>query len=222
MEINTNLNVSSEEKLLELLRKQDQGKQGRPVPAAIEDERSKKKIKKQDFPFLKYFNRLMIILGFGMLVIFIVLQFRPVPAPSSLPADETQNTPEDQSGAEDMVPGRFNKPFSFYEDMLKTRDIFASPQEISAAGNVVEIPYVEAINGRFILVGLIIDQDPQAMIEDGQTGQTIFLKINESVSGLKLLDIQEGKIMVDYQGQISELFYKQPDNTPNAQEFTYE
>lgn len=98
--------------------------------------------------------------------------------------------------------------YSYYADVVRARDIFESPiygnnvkktEEIKSASSLPEL-----MRG-LKLVGIILDANSQAIIEDSQSGQTFFLHKGEQINNATVEDIEEGKVTLLYGGQRVEL-----------------
>ncbi len=96
------------------------------------------------------------------------------------------------------------KPYEFYLQGLSQRQIFSSP---SAAEGINASPLASADLVKDInLVGIISGVNPQAVVEDKKTQKTYYLNKGQFIGELQIEDIQEGKIIVNYNGQKYELY----------------
>ena len=57
------------------------------------------------------------------------------------------------------------------------------------------------------LVGILLDGEPKAVIEDLKKNETLFLSPGQSLGNAVLQEIQEGKVVFVYQGQRVELAF---------------
>ncbi len=92
------------------------------------------------------------------------------------------------------------KPYNHYSNLIKTRDIFSRPEgksELIDGGSQLE--------KKFRLVGIVLDGDPEAIVEDLQTRKTLFLHEGDFLKGSKVQQIQEGKIILLVDDQEIEL-----------------
>ena len=96
------------------------------------------------------------------------------------------------------------KPYEFYLQALSQRQIFSSPSTLggASASGVVSADLIKDLN----LVGIISGENPQAVIEDKKTHKTYYLNKGQFVGELQIEEIQEGKIIVNYNGQKYELY----------------
>lgn len=96
------------------------------------------------------------------------------------------------------------KPFEYYQEGLSGRKIFGtietqeSTGPISAAG----VDIAKDIG----LVGIIMGENPQAIIEDKKAAKTYYVTKGQFVQDMQIDEIQEGKIIINYKGQRYELY----------------
>jgi type II secretory pathway component PulC len=95
------------------------------------------------------------------------------------------------------------EPFSYYASEVASRNLFL-PQE-SEVTAVQTGPSVEEISTGLSLIGIISGDRPQAIIEDKKTGKSYFLYKGGLVGQVKVMDILEDKVVMEYQGQAFEL-----------------
>lgn len=95
-------------------------------------------------------------------------------------------------------------PFEFYLEGIGTRRIFTS--------SVKQETYKEPLKGAsqdllkdITLLGIVSGENPQAIIEDKKTQKTWYLNKGQFIGELKVIDITEGKIVLDFNGQVFEL-----------------
>ena len=95
------------------------------------------------------------------------------------------------------------KPFDFYQKELKQKQIFKTryTQEEKSAAIPTDIELTKEIN----LVGIISSDNPQAIIEDRRTQKTYYVARGQFIGDYKVEDIQEGKIILEFQGKRYEL-----------------
>ena len=98
------------------------------------------------------------------------------------------------------------KPFDFYAAPLMGRNIFvdygtAAP---SSEGAVVQVAAADMVKD-ISLVGIIMGENPQAVIEDKAAQRTIYVSKGQSIREMQIDDIQEGKIILSHKGEKFEL-----------------
>jgi hypothetical protein len=102
------------------------------------------------------------------------------------------------------------KPFSEYTSILNQRDIFASPFQLASGPQTTMSALVAAapsvdLAQNYKVVGIMMDDYPEAVIEDIRNQQTLFLSKGDPLEGGTLEDIQEGKVIVSFNNQRLEL-----------------
>jgi len=97
------------------------------------------------------------------------------------------------------------KPYEFYLDSIKQRQIFG--------GSVVQqanVPAPAAAKADLIkemnLVGIIAGDNPQAIIQDKASEKTYYVTKGQFIGEIQIEDILEGKIIVNDKGQRYELY----------------
>ncbi len=96
------------------------------------------------------------------------------------------------------------KPLESYLQSVGAHSLFSaqmSSQSVAAAANV-NINLSEEIN----LVGIIMGDAPQAVIEDKKNQKTYYVNKGQFVGDKQIDDIQSGKVIIQYNGQRYELF----------------
>lgn len=101
------------------------------------------------------------------------------------------------------ISKRETKPYEFYFEGLKRRQIFAASSVHGAGISTVagQAGSIKDIN----LVGIISGENPQAIIEDKKTQKTYYVTKGQLIGEFQVEDIQEGKIILNSQGQRFEL-----------------
>lgn len=196
--------MTSEEKLLQLIRKKkkgagilvkDDGRSGAVSLDVPENSSNPLAEKKQGIGWLKSGNRLMVAVTFGALAygawLYITIEQRSLP----LPVDGRNKDSSVEMPATD--PKKSSKDFDSYAQIFEERDVFQAPWE-NPEGEVVASA-VASIQSDLIkqltLVGIVLDKNPQAIIEDKKTRQTFFVRVGESVNGAVVTAIEEGKVI---------------------------
>ena len=107
-------------------------------------------------------------------------------------------------------------PFSYYSGQLEKRDIFRIPEPVAPPmENIVQpekmnVPVVNAPNPmdlikNLTLVGILLDQNSTAIIEDQQSKETLFLQVGSQVNEAVVEQIQKSKVIFNFHGQRVEL-----------------
>ncbi len=101
---------------------------------------------------------------------------------------------------DDILPTKVVKPLAFdaYASVIKNKDIFHSilqPKKKRVGLNqAAQGP--EASFRHLKLVGIVLDKNPEAIIEDEKARQTYFLKEGDIFQDVVIEKIQEGKVLL--------------------------
>ena len=107
------------------------------------------------------------------------------------------------------------KPFDEYANIINKRDIFNISQPKDATASSENQPEVEPLPAAAAqdwlkdlkLVGILLDKEPKAVIEDSLKNETVFLSHGQELRSAVLQEIQEGKVIFAYQGHRLELAF---------------
>lgn len=190
--------VSSEEKLLKLIRKKN--------PSRGPEAKTARSVHgKADFDAAKFINGmlLLIVVVSGAYIVWYGVQTNFLNK-NSLVLEETTAVTE----AEPLAGPSEGKPLSHYEEIVAQRDIFnTSFQKTVPAAGPQAVQSAQQVNPlqNLTLVGVVMDEEPQAIIYNQSTHETLFLKKGESVDEVLIEGIQEEKVSVVSQGQTIDL-----------------
>lgn len=97
-------------------------------------------------------------------------------------------------------------PYEYYRKGTENRQIFGGVASLESGVPIgisnINVDLVKDIN----LVGIISDEPPQAVIEDKKAQKTYYLTKGQFIGEIQIEDIQEGKIILNYNGQRFELY----------------
>lgn len=98
------------------------------------------------------------------------------------------------------------KPFSYYSEIIGKRQLFKiiASAEAKEKPKTASGPALDAIKN-YSLLGVIGGANPQAIIEDKKTKQTIYLQKGQSLGEFKVKDVQDGKIILESGEETAEL-----------------
>lgn len=205
--------ITSEEKLLRLIRKKDK--------AAAPGKRPKDS--------LALWNRILVILIIGIWAVILARysseeKHRPMkPLPVFVDSSDSagKDTPDStrQSPAWRSPPkARLavggltaplgvveTKPFEFYAGKIEGRDVFEAPWEKPASDSQAPADPALDLSKRLKVVGILLDEDPKAIIEDLETKQTFFLSPKERMGDIVVDEIREDKVIVIFNEEKVEL-----------------
>lgn len=206
-------NLSPEERLLHLIRRHDkpeaENKPAPPPQAAVlenpvrilpEEAKAKKRFR-LSFNF-GVFNFLLvlgaiILVGYLGLEIFKLKEEKitlSLPRPSSLEEDKKEEEPPE-------------KPYAYYskeigqKELFKTSILQGEEKPTAAAGSST----LADLSANLTLLGIVLDDRAQAIIQDKKTQKSYFLYKGNSIGEIKVEDILESKVILSYQGEKIEL-----------------
>jgi len=205
-------NTSPEEKLLHLIKGQRKPQEAKPesksLPSVDVSSQQPKKIKKSLSGLkiqknLSFLNIQRIIWTFFALsCAYLIISFvYPLIGPKKieLPKVATTTTSE-----KEIEPPQESKPYEFYLQAIKERQIFSSApgKETEGTASIINSDLIKDIN----LVGIISGASPQAVIEDKKLQKTYYVNKGQFIGEFQVEDIQEAKIILSYKGQKFELY----------------
>lgn len=199
--------VTSEEKLLKLIRHKDHAqkqkilKEAKSVPLSVRDASAGLNAFSQDW--LTLLNKALMAAVAGLAIFLMVKAVILLPAPAMLPevADETA------APAPAMDPGR-DKPLEHYLSAVQKRDMFdasAAPGASSATENLPAAIAADDPRHAFRLVGIVMDNDPQVIIEDLRSRETHFLSAGQKIQQFTVETISESNVTLSGNGKTYEL-----------------
>jgi len=97
------------------------------------------------------------------------------------------------------------KPFSFYLDSVKKRDIFRMGSKLPQDESEVISSKAAEATKTLKLVGISWSESPDAMIEDTKAGKTFFVKKGQLVGDFKVEAVLKEKVVLRYGAESIEL-----------------
>lgn len=202
-----NDNILPEEKLLRLIRGKKSNDVSAEKPPGDLSVDSKPQAKysaylliQKNLPFLKIYTILQAVFiasCFYLIIVFIWPWFGA--QEFKLPQATIEKDPEFKKESADDI-----KPYEFYLEGIKAHpDIFSSPiiQETPKPLNQVTPDLIKDIN----LLGILSGENPQAIIEDKKAQKTYYLNKGQFIGEFQVMDIKEGKIILNFNSQTFEL-----------------
>lgn len=179
--------ISSEEKLLKLIRKRDAGPNPRAVAVAGDKG-----------PFILINSSLIVLIilsaGYAVTNAFVLRQRSVERYISGLDFSETKFL---------IRPEREDKSFADYEEQFGRRDIFnfglrEQPQpDVEVSQPVAQISPTQTLR----IVGIVLNNKPQVVIEDVSGQRTYFLYEGDRLKDMTVEKIAEDEIIFDQGGQ---------------------
>ena len=188
--------ISPEERLLKHIRKptvslnQDSiNVKGGAQATAVLDKKVTEKIKEINlFPVL---NRILIIIAVFLLAYNMYVFFKNTRGVDILISKKITKA-EDLIGKSLVLPEP--KPYSFYAQRIVTRDIFESPLERSKRQEQSGVLQVPEFARNLKLVGIVLDNTREAIIEDLENKNTWFVSEGDEIKGAVVESIEEGRV----------------------------
>lgn len=203
--------ITSEEKLLRLIRKKDKAAAPANRPAQGMDARGAGR-KSEERPAgkdsLALWNRILVILIIGIWAV-ILARYSSEEKHRSMKPQSALVDSLDSAGKDtpDSTPlGVVEaKPFEFYAGKIEGRDVFEAPWEKPALDSQAPADPALGLSKRLKVVGILLDEDPKAIIEDLETKQTFFLSPKERMGDIVVDEIREDKVIVIFNEEKVEL-----------------
>jgi len=195
-----NEHISPEEKLLKLIRKKDRSP---VVPTAAGRKSSSFAGASDDKGGRGFFTFLEKFFIFICFILFLYIGYEFLFTEKDLKVILEEKGALLEGGDFEKIAVAEPKPYTYYTLPTVERNIFqapyANPKGAAPVSNVPEL------TKNLKLVGVVLDRDSQAVIEDAEGQQTFFLKKGEQVRGAIVDEIKESKVILLFGGQRVEL-----------------
>ena len=194
--------VSPEEKLLKLIRRKDR-------PASAEDSITKQRSRslgisqKEDSGNIFKLLEKIFLWIVALLLVYIAYEFLFMRHNVNVILKETALTPTEIVLNEAVLPEP--KPDTYYTEPIQQRDIFGSSIYGSKTEDSKMTINLPELTKNLRLVGIVLGDTSEAIIEDLELKQTFFLHKGESIKNAIVDDIQESKVILLYGSQKVEL-----------------
>ena len=200
--------ISPEEKLLRLIRKKERPSHqndtaANPAEAPRSQASSKTEKKKENKQLLLVLEKLL-FLACVVLLVYAAYEFLFVRMDIGRILKEKIPKPEDLI-IEEVPISQNRQPYIYYAEQIKKRDIFESPLYKKENENPVPQTTVSDITRSLRLVGIVLDKNDEAIIEDLESRQTFFVHKGDHIKDAVVEEIQESKIILLYNNQRVEL-----------------
>ena len=213
--------MTSEEKLLNIIRK----KKHLPKDGQADVKKDKESVKAEsesaqngnDFnpDILKWINRALCAVSF-LIFFYVLTQYTQGMGKEGLPGRqagvllaslEKGKSEEKKVEKSDVLKISFSekKPFSVYQEKFQQRDIFQAPWDKPKEDAAQEASSSTDLSKQLKLIGVLLDKDSRAIIENVQTKETVFLSVGQDIEGATLEEIKEGKAIFRINDQRVEL-----------------
>jgi hypothetical protein len=151
---------------------------------------------------LRWLNLALLVAG-SVTLINIVLH---EPNAVFIRADDRQTMAADPSLILEQLPqGIFHKPLNYYLEPAGRRSLFESVDEKKDKTREKQAQYLANIREEIRLIGVLLGREPQVILEKIRTGETVFVTRGEKIVGAMVVDIQQEKVVLNYQNVEVEL-----------------
>ncbi len=162
-------------------------------------------------------NRILTVVACGIFL-FIVLRYSFQVQPDTIvlpPGEETVET-EDRyaeptvtakptGGSAKQMDISDSRPFDFYREEIARRDLFQNPWQGPGSGTPSSSGSAVEISKQLKLVGILLDDDPKAIIEDAATKQTFFISPGERIGEALVEEIRGDRVILVFHEERVEL-----------------
>lgn len=154
-----------------------------------------------DPKILKVFNKYMVML-LALIALYIILDIilvSPSRKAASLISKVSSSSPL-KPLTESGLPIE-TKNYSYYSSRIAGKNIFSGSSYGQPESQGEKESSDEISSGNLGLVGIIPGDKPQAIIEDKKNQKTYYLIKGQSINGITIEDINEGKAILEYRGK---------------------
>ena len=134
---------------------------------------------------------------------YILFKYVSPPAGGEIPGEDEGIPASDPP--KNILTAFQSKPFSVYEEGINKRNLFQPAGEPSGLGQDKAPSPPPDLGSKIRLIGILMDKDPKAIVEDLQDQQTHFLSRGEAIGTILLEDIQADKVIFVYDNQRIEM-----------------
>jgi len=205
-----------EEKLLKLIEKEDGGKPvifkrkrniffvfsnfWFPIKKIIGRRIGKLKVSARE-PNLKALNKFLLVISI-LLLGYSVMDFA-LNRPDIREVRTKSRHVREEGEAGSMVSE--TRPFLHYLEMVQRRNIFSPIALKQVEKPEVKEKQLQEMVSDLDLVGISLDDEPMAMIENKKEEKTFFLKKGDKIGEFEIEEIQENKVILNFKGNKIEL-----------------
>jgi len=152
-------------------------------------------------PNLKVLNKLLLVASI-LLLGYSIVDFA-LTRPNIKEAHKKSTHTREESGADSMVSEA--RPFLHYLEMVQRRNIFSPIALKEVEKPEVKEKQLQEMSSDLSLVGISLDEEPVAMIENKKEEKTYFLKEGDKIGEFEIENIQENKVILNFKGKKIEL-----------------
>lgn len=207
MELMKEDSLTSEEKLLRLIRKKDKFSGSLSLdlpedpPAISPDLPGEAQGPEKRMDVLALSIRVLAVTACVLLIFVLNKYARTQPLATQVVSSSARSV-EDTSVAKEKKEGDLSiavmevRPFDSYKPEIEGRDIFEAPWEKPVQPVPVLGASAAELTKQLKLVGILLDKDPKAIVEDLGTQQTFFVSPGERIGSALVSEIREDKVIL--------------------------
>ena len=203
-----------EEKLLRLIRKRrrplrsegkDSGAQtNREASTTLRDGGIFKTVRRGQGDYLLLTNKILIILSSLSLVYLVGYKYQYIDH-MKMPVSDAIEEAGWQVDRERHNENADLKSFDHYKQAFQIKNLFQTVEVSEPAVKERRVNADPQLTKDFKVVGIILDQSPQVVIQDLQTQQTYFLKEGDYLKEAVVEEIMESKVILSVDGELIEI-----------------
>jgi hypothetical protein len=147
-------------------------------------------------------NQILIVVVAGLLG-YVAIKLSLPPQGVADPVSERVEMDQDIAGFD--IASKDVGSFRVYEESIKAKNLFEPLANDLQPDPKVLQKALPALHQRIKLIGILMDADSKAIVEDLKENQTHFLSKGESLGGVYLEDIREDKVIFKYDNERVEM-----------------
>ena len=196
--------MTSEERLLSIIRKKKHPAKDEQADVKKDKESGRKESESSkirngfNFDVLKWSNRILLAASF-LIFIYIFHQYIEGRGKENVLLTSLERMKNEEKKSEKVHVPKISfpagKPFSFYQEKIQQRDIFQAPWDKPKENAPADASLTSDLNKQLKLVGILLDEDSKAIMENVQTKETVFLSVGDNIVGATLEEIREDKVI---------------------------
>ena len=201
-------NFHPEDRLLRLIRgeKKEQAGSKKLVKFSVRSDRLKQALSILKIEPVMSINRILPVIISVLLIYYSYIWIRPRTSEEILiPSSRVFSSKSIDKKQQINLKSQNLKPSSFYSSMAKKRNLF---KQLTA--NPVILPEVKVDMKQLVkglnLIGIVLDESPQAIIEDRKTKSVFYLNEGGAIGDLKVSEISESSVTLSYGLETIDLF----------------
>ncbi len=196
MELMKEDSLTSEEKLLRLIRKKEKSSEVLPEnhPGGRADLAEETQGPEKQMDVLALSIRILAVMA-CIILVFVLNKYARTPPPVT---QAVENIPvaKEKKESDLSIAAVEVRPFDSYQAVMEGRDIFQAPWEKPVEETPASKTSASELTKQLKLVGILLDKDPKAIVEDLSTQQTFFVSPGEQIGNAVVEEIRQDKVIL--------------------------